>query len=182
MSYRKAMTPNTIEKRTENNSRSVIWLGAAVGATVGVAALAYGRKQRSPWERAVDRAHQLADSAREEVRPWMGVAAATAGAASALMAYSRAHRQSGWQRTQKRIGEFASRVEDQARPWGDLALSAAVGLASLAYARKARRRTIRGINESTAERINFLAEKGLQIARHLRDIPQQASKLRHVLA
>ncbi len=176
------MTPNRTENRTENSSRSVIWLGAAVGATVGVAVLAYSRRQRSPWERALDRAQQLADAAKEEVRPWMGVAAATVGAGSALVAYSRSHRESGWQRAQKRITEYASRAEDQARPWGDLALTAAVSLASLAYARKARRRTIRGINESTAERINSLAERGLQIVRHLRDMPQQASKLRHVLA
>ncbi len=171
------MTPNTTETRTGNNSRSVIWLGAAIGATVGVATLAYGRKRRSPWERAMRRAQQFADTAREEARPWMGVAAATAGAASALVTYSRSHRQSGWQRSQKRISELASLVGSQARPWGDLALSAAIGLASLASARKARRRNIRGVNEGTANTINSLVESGLHLARHLRGIPKQASKI-----
>ena len=54
--------------------------------------------------------------------------------------------------------------------------AAAVGLASMAYAKQARRRTIRGIDARTADRINALSERGSQVLRRLRNIADEAGK------
>jgi hypothetical protein len=56
-------------------------------------------------------------------------------------------------------------------------MSAIVALASTASARNARRRTIRGIDHRTAETINSLAEKGVQLVKRVRDISQETRKL-----
>jgi hypothetical protein len=47
----------------------------------------------------------------------------------------------------------------------------------VAYANKARRRTIRGIDANTADKINALADKGLQALRRVRNISEQTGKL-----
>ena len=165
------------ETRSETSAHSGMWLAAAIGTGVGIAALAYSRRRRSPWDRAKDRASKLIDSAKEEAKPWMGVAAGTAAAGGALAVYLRSRKESGWQRASRRASEIASRVGPEARPWASLAASAALALASTAYARKARRRTIRGIDESTAERINNLTERGLRLLRRLRSISDQTGSL-----
>jgi hypothetical protein len=114
--------------------------------------------------------------AREEMQPWMGAAAGTAVAGAALAAYMRNRKESGWQRAGKRASEIASRVGTQAAPWSNLA-AITVGLASIAYFNKARKRTIRGVDESTARKINLLTEKGLHVLRLVRNISEQAGKL-----
>jgi hypothetical protein len=111
------------------------------------------------------------------MKPWMGAAAGTAAAGTALAVYMRNRKESGWQRTSKRASEIASRVGTRARPWANLAATMGIGLASIAYAQKARRRTIRGVNERTAAKINDLTEKGLQVLRRVRNISDQAGKL-----
>ena len=171
------MTAETTEIRNASSTRSVAYLATAIGAGIGIAALAYKRRQRSPLERARDRASHVIDVAREEMKPWMGAAAGTAAAGTALAVYLRNRKESGWQRAGRRASEIASHVGSHAEPWSNVAATAAVALASIAYARKSRKRTIRGIDENAAEKINLLAEKGLQVLRRVRNMSEQAGKL-----
>jgi hypothetical protein len=115
--------------------------------------------------------------AREEIKPWMGVAAGTAAAGTALAVYMRNHRETGWQRAGRQASEMASRIGTEAAPWANVAATAAISLASIAYARKARRRTIRVVDESTAQKINALTEKGLGVLRRVRNISERAGKI-----
>jgi hypothetical protein len=153
-------------------------MAVAVGTGIGIGALAYSRRRRSRWDRAKDQASHLIDTTRENFEPWMGVAAGTAVAGTALAAYLQSRKESGWQRAGKRASEIASRIGTQTRsPWANLAATAAIGLASAAYANRARRRTIRGIDAGTADTINAITEKGLQFLRRVRGIPEQTGKL-----
>jgi hypothetical protein len=171
------MRPDITEIRSESGTRSIAWLAGAIGVSVGVATLVYGRRRQSRWDRARDRASELIDTAREQAKPWMGVAAGSAAAGTALAVYARNRKQSSWQRASRRAGEVASRVGSQASPWANIALSAAIALASVASSRKARRRAIRGINENTAETINSLTEKGLRLLRRVRGLSGETRKL-----
>src|SRR5689334_15457637 len=108
------MTTDTTETRNERSTRSVAWLATAIGASIGIAALAYKRRQRSPLDRFRRRANQVIDVAREEVKPWMGAAAGTAAAGTALAVYMRNRRESGWQRAGKRASNMASHVRTHA--------------------------------------------------------------------
>lgn len=118
----------------------------------------------------------------------MGAAAAgTAGAGTAMALYLRRSRKSGWQRASKRAGEIASRVGTHATDrWANLAATAAISLASIAYANKARRRTIRGVDASTADKINSLTEKCLGLVGRVRNISDETRKIyargRHAIA
>jgi hypothetical protein len=144
-----------------------------MGAGIGIAALAYSRRRRSRWERAKDQASHLVDRAQKEYEPWMGVAAGTAAAGTALAAYLRRRKETGWERAVKRAGGIASRVGTHAtNRWANLAAIAAIGL----YADRARRRTIRGIDASTAGRINALAETGSNFLRRVRNVSEQTGK------
>jgi hypothetical protein len=167
----------TTEIQKESSMRSVAWLAGATGAAIGIAALAYRRRRRSPWGRARDRASHVIDMAREEIKPWMSAAAGTAAAGTALAMYMRNRRESGWQRAGRQASEIASRIGTQVPPWANVAATTAISLASIAYANKARRRTIRGVDESTAQRINALTERGLQVLRRVRNVSEQAGKL-----
>jgi hypothetical protein len=105
----------------------------------------------------------------------MGVAAGTAVAGTALTAYLRSRKESGWQHAGRRATEIASNIGTQARsPWASLAATAAIGLASVAYANKARRQTIVGIDKNTAAAI---ADKVHQMARRVRDISEETGKV-----
>ena len=176
------MTPTTTEMRNESRTHPVArrlpWIAAAVGAGIGIGALAYSRRRRSRWDRAKDRAIHLIDNARNEFEPWMGVAAGTAAAGTAVSAYLRSRKETGWQRAGRRASEIASGIGTQAEsPWANLAVTAAIGLASMAYANKARRRTGRGLDENAAARINAITEKALQMAHRVRDISEQTGKI-----
>jgi hypothetical protein len=145
-----------------------------VGASIGVAALAYRRKPRSRWDRAVDRAGDLIETVRKESKPWMGATAGTAAAGTALALYMRKPKETGWQQVRKRAGDIASSARTQATgPWANLAATAAISLASVAYANRARRRTIRGIDAGAADRINSIMEKGRRILDGVRNIREQ---------
>jgi hypothetical protein len=167
----------TTEIQKDSSIRSVAWLAGATGTAIGIAALAYRRRRRSPWDRARDRASHAMDTAREEIKPWMGAAAGTAAAGTALAVYMWNRRESRWQRAGRQASEIASRVGSQVPPWANVAATTAISLASLVFAKKARRRTIRGVDESTAQKINALTERGLQVLRRVRNISEQAGKL-----
>lgn len=165
------MRLGTNEIQRENSSHSTAWLLAAMGTSIGIAALAYRRKPRNRWQRATDRATDLLQTRRKEMKPWIGAAAGTAATGTALALYMRKPKESAWQRTGKNAVEMASRLRAQATaPWASLAAAAAVGLISTAYANKARRRTIRGIDASTAGKINAVTKKGLGVLRRVRTI------------
>ena len=113
----------------------------------------------------------------------MGVTAGTAVAGTALAAYLRSRKESPWQRASRRAGEVASSFGTQATgPWANVAATAVIGLASIAYANQARRRTIRGVDASTARKINSVAEKALQVARRVRDISETGKRVRRAIA
>jgi ribosomal protein S16 len=164
---------DTAEIRRESGASSVAWLAGAIGVTVGIATLAYGRRRRSRW----DRANDFLERARKQAKPWMGIAAGGAAVGTALAAYARSRRQTGWESARRRAGEMVSQIGTQTPHWPSLAVSAAIALASAASARKARRRTIRGIDRRTAERINALAEKGAQLVQRVRDMSHETRKL-----
>jgi hypothetical protein len=170
-------TTRTIEVRNESGTSSLAWLAGAIGVGVGIAAFTIGRRRQSSWERARDRASVLIDTAREQARPWMGVAAGGAAAGTALALYARNRKQSRWQLASRRAGEVASQIGTYASPWANLAVGAALALASAASSRKARRRAIRGINETTAETINSLTDKGVQLLRRVRNMSNEARKI-----
>lgn len=172
------MTPTTTEME-ERRDYSLAWFAGAMGAGIGIAALAYKRRPRSQWDRTKDRANDLIETARKEVKPWMGGAAAgVVAAGTAIALYARRPKETGWQRAGKRAGEIASRVRSQATtPWANVAATAAISLVSIAYANKARRRTIRGIDANAADKINTLAERGLRVLRGIGNISDQAGKL-----
>jgi hypothetical protein len=72
---------------------------------------------------------------------------------------------------------MASRIRTQATgPRKNLAAAATLGLLSIAYANRARRRTIRGIDASTAGKINAITERGLRALRAVRNISELAGK------
>jgi len=171
------MTPDTTRIRTDGGARSMLWLAGAVGAGIGIAAIAYSRKPKSRWERARDRAGEWIDTAKEQAQPWMGVAAGTAAAGSALAVYRRSRKETGWQGASRRAREVAAEAGARARPWANIAVSAAIALASVASSRKARRRTIRGINENTADAINALTDKGQRLVRRVRELSDQTRKV-----
>lgn len=172
------MTPSTTAIQKENGSHPIAWLAAAMGGAIGIAALAYRRRPRSRWDRTVDGASDLIQTARKEIKPWMGAAAGTAAAGTALAFYMRRPQKSRWQQTGQRTGEMVSRIGAQATsPWASLAATAAISLASVAYAHRARRRTIRGIDAGMADKINSLADRGLRVLDRVRNIPQQTGKL-----
>lgn len=167
------MTPRTTETRHESRAGSTVWIAAGLGAAAGIAALAYNRRRRSRWDQAKDRASDFIDTAREEFEPWMGIAAG----AAALGAYLRSRKESGWERAAKRAGEIASRARTQATtPWANLAATAAIGLVSVTYATRARRRTIRGMDANTADKINAVTERAVQVVRRVRDISEETGK------
>ena len=168
------MTTGTTETRSERRSNTAALFAAAMGAGFGIAALAYSRRPRSRWDRTKDQTSHLIDRAREGYEPWMGVAAGTVAAGTALTAYLRSRKETGWERAVKRSGEVASRVRARATsPWANLAAMAAIGL----YANRTRRRAIRGIDANTAHKINGLTETGLNLLRRARNISEQAGKL-----
>ena len=171
------MTTDTTEIRTEGGARSIAWLAGAIGAAAGIAALAYSRRPQSRWDRARRRTNELIDTAREQAKPWMGLAAGGAAAGTALAVYARNRRQSPWQRASRHAREVGSQIGTYASPWADLAVGAALALASAASSRKARRRAIRGISESTADTINAFTEKGLRLLRRVRDLSDGTRKL-----
>src|ERR1051325_1670490 len=154
------MTAGTTEIGNERRTSSVAWVATAIGAGLGVAAFAYSQRRRSPWARAKDRAGDLIDTARQQAKPWMSVAAGTAAAGGALAIYARNRKQSGWQRAGRRASEIASRFATKSGRWTNLA---ALAWASAALGNNARRRTIRGVDERTSEAANALAERGMQI-------------------
>lgn len=175
------MTTGTTEIRKAQNESagSTAWMVAAIGAGVGIgiASLVYRRSRRSRWDRVRDRTSEFIETARDEAKPWMGVAAGGVAAGTALAVYARNRRQSGWQRARKRTTEMASRIGTRVPEWASLATTAAIALASAASSRKAQRRVIHGVSESTAETINSLAEGGLRLVKRVRDIADETRKL-----
>jgi hypothetical protein len=171
------MTADTTEIGKERDTNTTAWAAAAFGAGVGIAILIYSRRRQSRWDRVKDTASDWMDTARDEVKPWMGVAAGGAAAGSALAAYARKRRRSGWDRTLQNAADVASRVRSQTPHWAGLATAAAIALASTASSRKAQRRVIHGVSENTAETINSLTEKGILLAKRVRNLAEDASKL-----
>jgi hypothetical protein len=168
---------DTSENRSGSRTSPLAWLAGAIGVGVGIAAFAIGRRRQSRWERARDRASDLIDTAIEQAKPWMGVAAGGAAAGTAVALYARKRKPSGWQLASRRAREVGSQIGTYASPWANLAVSAALALASTASSRKARRRAIRGINETTAETINSLTGKGVQLLRRVRNMSGEARKI-----
>jgi hypothetical protein len=170
-------TTDITELRSDTGTSSLAWLAGAIGVGVGIAAFAIGRRRQSRWERARDRASEFIDTARDQAKPWMGIAAGGAAAGTALAVYARNRRQSGWDRARKRTTDMASRIGTQVPHWASLATTAAIALASAASSPKVQRRVMKGVNETTAETINSLAEKGVRLAKRLRGMADETRKL-----
>ena len=123
------MNPSTTEHRNHRAS-PLLWIaGTAVGLSVGAASGAYARRRRSRWDTAKAQAVRLAEYAREEVKPWIGVAAGTATAVAKAMANYTRRRRSHSQRAVHRASAIISESARSLRPWAGVALKAVLSLA-----------------------------------------------------
>jgi len=59
------------------------WLAGAVGTAAGIAAYAYSRKPRTPWQKACDNVVQFAGDTRKQMKPWITTAAGVAATCAA---------------------------------------------------------------------------------------------------
>lgn len=176
---------------TQNNQNSIggsyLWLAGAVGAAAGIAAIAYSRRRETPWEKArrrtiefagdvADRAGDVAEVARKEVKPWMGVAAGAAVTGAGL-AYKLRSKPTGWDVARKRAAKVAEGCNDAVQPWMSLAASAALGAASLARSRRKQTQTADSIKESVSEAADKLAETGARLFRRVQHLSGETRKL-----
>ena len=170
------MNPNTRTLQTDS-TRPLLLLAGAAGVAAGIASWAYRRRERSRWDGVRKQAGQLVKHAREDVRPWMGVAVGTAAAGAALAAYARDRRKSGWQRAGQTATETFSQAGRRLRPWAGVAASAAISLASAIYNQKARTKAKNAMRTGAAKGADSLADTGLRILRGVRYISEKTGKL-----
>jgi hypothetical protein len=170
------MSPSTTEVQNAS-TRQLMWLAGAVGAVVGIASLAYKRRERSRWDKTKERARQFVKNATEEVRPWMGVAAGTAAAGATIAVYARGRKKSNWQRTRSRAGEVVSQAGQELRPWAGLAASAAISLVSAVYSQRRRTKVKNAMRAGARESVDNLANVGVRLLRRVRDISEKTGRL-----
>jgi hypothetical protein len=164
------MTPNKSEFEN-TGGRGWLWVAGALGAGVGMASWVYKRRRHTRWDDARARATRLVASAREEVRPWMGMAAGTAAAGTAAMIYTRRRRAS----QSSAARQFVSRAGRALRPWAGMAVNVAISLASTIYNQRTRKRAtkaIRGAEKTAAD----LADRGRGVLRLLRKTSEETAK------
>jgi hypothetical protein len=150
------MNANTNEVQN-GGRRPLLWAVGAVGVGVGIASWAYKRSRRSRWDNAKAQGARLVEYAREEVKPWMGVAAGTAAAGTAAAIYKRSRQRSPSERV-------AAQARRTLQPWAGVAINAAISLASAVYSQRARKsanRALKGTQKNAAE----FAERGLGLLR-----------------
>jgi hypothetical protein len=167
------MNPSTNELQNRG-ARPLLWVAGAVGAGVGIASWAYKRRRRNRWEAAKSQAERVVEYAREELKPWMGVAVGTAAAGTAVAVYARRRRRAS-ESAATQAGEFVSRAGRTLRPWAGVAVNAAISLASAVYNQRSRKRTngaIRGTQKTAAD----LADRGRSILRLLRQTSEATAK------
>jgi len=165
------MSSNTTEAR-ENRANLWIWVAGAAGTAAGVASLLYTRSRQTPWERAKRKVVRAADTARSEVKPWMGVVAGAA-AGSAALAYRLARKPDKWEQARRLAGGLASRTGKELRPWLGLAATAAASVASNAY----RKRQVKAARKHAAKASDSLAETGLRLLRSVERLSGETKRL-----
>jgi len=91
-----------------SHKASLRGLAGAIGATVAVGALAYGRKRESRRYRAQRRLAEIRGQAAERYRPWMGWSAVSA--ALTTLSVVRRRRRAGMARVQETAHQTATRA------------------------------------------------------------------------
>jgi hypothetical protein len=167
------MNGNTAGRR-EGSTSSWVWIAGAIGTAAGVATVIYRETQRSPWEKARRKVVHVAETARSEAQPWMGVAAGVV-AGSAALAYWLKPQPSGWELARRRTQQIARQTRREMQPWISLAASTAVSLISAAYSRsqQATESASKGVSMSGDQ----LAAAGLQLLRRVQHISGETRKL-----
>jgi hypothetical protein len=169
------MNPSTSELQNDG-ARSLLWVAGAVGVGLGIASWVYRRSRRSRWDTAKGKASQLFEYAREEVKPWMGIAAGTAAAGTAIAIYTRSRKQSASKRAADRAGEIVSQAGRSLRPWAGVAVNAAISLASAVYSQRARNEAKNAIRKGAQKSAADLANTGRGILRRLWETSEQKTK------
>ena len=168
------MNPSTSEVQN-GGARPLLWIAGAVGVGAGIASWAYRRRRRSRWDTAKAQATQLVEYAREEVKPWMGVAAGTAAAGTAVALYTRRKRRAS-RPAAERVGEIVSQTGRRLQPWAGVALNAAISLASAAYSQRARKKAKNAILTGTQKRASDLADRSRGILRRLMETSEETAR------
>ena len=166
------MESNFVHKSSRN--KQLLWFGAAVGTTVGVAVWAYSRRELSYWDKT-RRAAGHATEIAAEMNPWLG--AGTAALGCAALAYRLSERKSSWQRVREGADVWLSPTTKRLRPWASVIASAAVSAASAAYNAKSRRRATDLVADGAASAADGFADVGSRIWRRLRTISKEAAEL-----
>jgi hypothetical protein len=164
-----------IANRQDNARRNqLLWFAGAIGATVGVAVLAYSRREVSYWERTKRTASQVAESATD-IDPRLGIAAGTAvlGSAAALAAYRLRRPKSPWQKASQRADELYSQSVEQLRPWLGVIASVGLSAASAIYSAKSRSR----MGDKAANAADQFADAASRIWGRLQKISAETGKL-----
>lgn len=170
--------PDT-QHNQDSNLASYLWLAGIAGVAAGIATLAYKRRE-TPWERArrrtIEAAVDAAETAREQVKPWMGVAAGAALSGAGL-AYKMRRKPQGLELARKRAGEMAAASNKAIQPWMTLALTTAISAIAAARNPKKRRNAIDNMRDSAAPTVDKLAEAGASILRRIQNLTEESRKL-----
>jgi len=115
-----------------------------------------------------------AEAAREEVKPWMGLAAGAA-AGTAALAYGLSRKPSGWEQARRNTKRIAAQTGQGLQPWLALAASTAISLASAAYRRSDQAQRTGG--QAAADSAAKLASTGMDLWRRVQRISGETGKL-----
>lgn len=152
-----------------------LWIAGVAGIAAGLATLA-ARRRETAWERArrrtLEMASDAAETARKQVKPWMGVAAGAAMSGAGL-AYKMRQKPTGLEVTQKRAGEVARQSSRALEPIIGMAVTAALSALSMARDPKQRRR----LAEGSGPAVDKLAETGARLIRRVQQLSGETRKL-----
>ena len=170
--------PETLQN-DDSRVSSYLWLAGAAGLAAGIATLAY-RRRETPWERArrrtLEAAAYAAETAREQVKPWMGLAAGAAVSGAGL-AYKMRRKPGTLEVAQKRAGEVAAQGTQAIKPWVSLAITTALGAIAAARDPKKRRRAAESMRDSAGPTAEKLAEAGANLMRRVQHLTEETRKL-----
>jgi hypothetical protein len=169
------MQPDT-DQNQHRNVGTYLWVAGAVGAAAGIATLAYRRSRETAWEKTRRRTLQVAETARKEVKPWMGVAA-SAAVGGAGLAYTLRRKPTGWEAAQRRAGKVAGQWNGAIQPWVNLAATAALSAIALTHNRRQQQKAGEAIMETAGATADKLAETGARLIQRVQQISGETRKL-----
>ena len=169
-------TSQTQNGNGNGSARQDLWLAGAVGAAAGVAALIARGRRESRWEMAQRRAMEVADDARKQLKPWMGIAAGAA-AGGATLAYKLRHKPTRWETARRRASDVADQCGEAIQPWMSLVASTALSAVALARSRKQQRRAVDLLQENAGPATDQLVAAGARLLKRVQKISGDTKKL-----